>query len=251
MKTCFYTICSDSHWKGCRADEFIKSFQKFHGGIPLVVFKQEDIDREFKAHPELNFFNSKAHFARLLYNDYELVVNIDIDHLVLGTLDSILKADYDVACPANYNVFSNAQLKILSTGNNECTIVPEILYFQGGLIASTSKAFWDAYHYASIKHSANLFYKENDVLNLLLALNDYKVKYLDGCFNFRDTRFKEYYGCASLGREKQIKVTGNELTLDGRPVKAYHFARSGINKIHPKELFTPEVVEFIYTKIVI
>ncbi len=251
MKTCFYTICSDSHWKGCRADEFIQSFQRFHGIIPLVVFKQADIDREFKEHPELNFFNSKAHFARLLYNDYDLVVNMDIDHLVLGTLDSILKADYDVACPANYNTFSNAFLKIMSTGNNEYPLIPETHYFQGGLIASTKKKFWDDYHFASMKHSQNLHYKENDVLNLVLAFNNYKTKYLDGAPVFRDADFHSYYGCASLGREKQVIVSGDGLTLDGKPVKAYHFARSGINKIHPKELFTPEVVEFIYTKIVV
>ncbi len=62
--------------------------------------------------------------------------------------------------------------------------------------------------------------------------------------------FNCYYGCASLGRESQIVVNNDRLELDGKPVKAYHFARGGITKPHPTELFSQEVVNFIYQNIV-
>ena len=243
-------MADNAHWIGARGDEFVKSFHYFHPDIELKVFVEEEVKREFAAFPELNWYNCKAWFAKLLYNDYDLVVNIDCDHLVLGELTSILAGDYDVACPANYNVFSNASLKVVSTGNNVSELVSEYAYFQGGLIASTSKAFWDDYDYASRKHSANLFYKENDVLNLLLALCDYKVKYLDGGNDFRAiNNFKEYYGCASLGRESEAYVENGQITLGGCPMKAYHFARSGVNKLHPRELFSKEVCDHIYNVI--
>ncbi len=38
--------------------------------------------------------------------------------------------------------------------------------------------------------------------------------------------------------------------VGNRPVKAYHFSWGGINKKHPKHLFTKEVVDFIYSTIV-
>lgn len=245
MKICFYTICSDSHWKGCRTDEFISSFQHFHPNIPLVVYGQKEIDEEFRLRPELTFYNCKAHFGKILAKNYDLVVNIDSDHLILGTLDSILAADYDVAAPANYNIMANASLKEVK-GN----LVSEREYFQGGLIASTSKEFWDAYDYAAVKHSSKFIHSENDVLNVLLTMNDYKVKYLDGDGFFGSPNFHSYYGCASLGKEKDMYVENGEIKLGGKPVKAYHFSWGGVNKRHPKDLFRKEVVDHIYNSIV-
>ncbi len=250
MNTVFYTIISDSHYAGCRTNEFIASFKHFHPDIYIVVFAQGAIDKEFKANPNLTFYNCKAHFAKILYNDFDLVVNIDADHLILGTLDSILAADYDVACPANYNVFSNASLKIVSTGNKVTNLVPEERYYQGGLIASTSKQFWDAYDYASMKHSHSLHYAENDVLNLILSLCDYNVKYLDGDANFKSNDFHSYYGCASLGQERLAIIDNGQIKINGKPIKAYHFAKAGINKPPVNSLFSKEVTEFIYSKII-
>jgi len=250
MKTVFYTIISNSHYAGCRTDEFIESFKHFHPDIDLVVFRQEEIDYHFGRNEHLNFYNCKAYFAKLLYNQYDLVVNIDADHLILGKLDSILAADYDVACPANYNVFSNASLKIVSTGNNVTNFVSELRYYQGGLIASTSKHFWDAYDYASMKHSHYLHYKENDVLNLILTLCDYKVKYLDGEANFNSNEFHSYYGCASLGQEHLAVVDNGEIKINGKPVKAYHFAKAGINKPPVSSLFSKAINQFIYSTII-
>ena len=249
MKVVFYTICDSAHWIGCRGDEFVKSFKYWHPDIDIVIFGDKEIKDMFTYNPGLNFYNCKAAFAKLLYNKYDLVVNVDADHIFLGPLTSILAGDYDVACPANYNVFSNADLQIVSTGENRSLLVSQTHYFQGGLIASTSKAFWDAYDYASRKHSANLFYKENDVLNLLLALCDYKVKYLDGGHFFEFPEFKEYYGCASLGREHKAYVENGQIMLYNKPIKAYHFARSGVNKLHPRELFSKEVCDHIYNVI--
>jgi hypothetical protein len=87
MKTVFYTIIGDSHYHGCRTDEFIKSFKMFHPDIDLIVFGQKEIDETFSSNPKLNFYNSKPTFAKKLYNDYDLVVNIDSDHLILNSLD--------------------------------------------------------------------------------------------------------------------------------------------------------------------
>lgn len=256
MKTVFYIIIGDSHYHGCRTDEFIKSFKKFHPDIDLVVFGQKEIDETFATNPKLNFYNSKPTFAKKLYNDYDLVVNIDADHLVFSRMDEILAGDYDVAIPTNFNSWLNSGIGT-NTFANTCgvfssnVLVPYEKYIQGGLIASTSKLFWDQYEYASLNYSDLFGNKENDVLNLLCHMLPYKVKVLEGHWEYTHSDFDCYYGCASLGRENQIVVNSNRLELDGKPVKAYHFARGGNNKPHPSELFSQEVVNFIYETIVV
>jgi len=258
MKTVFFTIISDSHYHGCRTDDFIKSFKKFHPDIDLVIFGQSDIDEMFASRPELNFYNSKASFAKKLYNDYDLVVNIDADHLIFGRLDSILEGDYDVAAPSNYNAWINCSLEtltmcrgqvvppsVLSSGNTDTILVPENKYFQGGLIASTSKLFWDQYENACIKFSHFFGHYENDILNIVCHMLPYKVKVLEGDFIYTNPNFNSYYGCSSLGRENQVVVNNGRLELDGKPFKAYHFARGGRNKPTVAQLFTQEVDEFV------
>jgi hypothetical protein len=249
LKTAFYTIVGDSHYAGCRTDEFIASFKKFHPDIDLFVFGQKEIDETFGANPNLNFYNSKASFAKKIYNDYELVVNIDADHLIFDRLEEILVGDYGVAAPANYNSYMNTGIGTYTFANQEFsknTLVSHEGYIQGGLIASTSKEFWDDYEFACLKWSKLFGNKENDILNIMCHMLPYNFKFLDGHYDYRNEEFLCYYGCASLGREKEMTVSDGKVFLNNKPVKAYHFARAGKNKPHPDELFQREVNDFIY-----
>lgn len=253
-KTVFFTIIGATHYHGCRTDDFIKSFKHFHPDIDLVVFKQAEIDELFSTNPKLNFYNSKATFAKKLYNQYDLVVNIDADHLILGRLSEILVGDYDVAIPTNFNSWLNSGIGTTSFANtcgvfSSNQLIPFEKYIQGGLIASTSKLFWDQYEHASLNYSDLFGNKENDILNILCHMLPYNVKVLEGHWEYTHPDFECYYGCSSLARESQIVVNNGGLELDGKPVKAYHFARGGVNKPHPSELFTSSVVEFIYKNV--
>jgi hypothetical protein len=255
MKTVFYTIIGDSHYKGCRTDEFISSFKNFHPDIDLVVFGEQEIRETFATDSRLNFYNSKATFAKKLYNDYDLVVNIDADHLIFDRLDEILLGDYDVAIPSNYNVWLNSGLgtNTFATGVGVFSsdeLIPFHQYIQGGLIASTSKLFWDQYENASLKFSDRFGNKENDILNIICHFLPYKLKVLEGHFEFENENFSCWYGCSSLGREGEFVVSDNKIRLDNKIVKAYHFARGGSVKPHPTELFSNEVCNFIYGNIV-
>jgi hypothetical protein len=189
-----------------------------------------------------------------LYNDYDLIVNIDSDHLIFDRLEEILVGDYDVAVPTNYNAWLNSAIGT-NTFANTCgifssnTLIPYERYIQGGLIASTSKMFWDQYEYASLHYSDLFGNKENDILNLICHMLPYNIKVLEGHWEYTNSEFNCYYGCSSLARESQIVINNGKLELDGKPVKAYHFARGGVNKPHPKELFNQAVVDFIYESI--
>jgi len=119
----------------------------------LKVFEQNEIDALFNEKKWLYSDNCKASFAKLLYNDYDLVVNIDSDFYIFDRLEEILKGDYDVAACANYNAVMNVELKKTNLNDIDIQYVSKEKYIQGGLIASTSKKFWDDYEILSEKLS--------------------------------------------------------------------------------------------------
>lgn len=235
MKVIFISIVSNDFYHPCRTDDFIKSFKKYHPDIELKIFLEDEIKQVFATDVRLNYYNSKATFALKFIDDYDLVVWIDVDHLIFGRLDSILKNDYDIAAVAAFNVYQNSRIGTVDFEH----------YFQGGIIAGGSKDFWLQYEEFSLNHAMEYVHKDNDILNLLIAEIKLKVKYIDGSNNFNNDDFKAYYGCASLGREQGMIIENNVPTLDGRPIKAYHFAKGWPYKPHPNTLFTPNVINWI------
>lgn len=247
MKTVFFSIASDNYYNSTHTNEFINSFKKFHPDIDLKIFRQKEIEAVFATNPGINFQNCKGAFAKTLYNDYELVVMIDIDHIVFDRLTEILEGDYDVAAPANFNRWINTGISVRTFsgwGEGEYVVVPQEKYLQAGVVASPKKEFWDLYYYMSLNHWSHLLQRENDVLNLMAYLLPFKTRVLDGDTRYDSPNFKNYYGCASLGAESNFVVEGNKVMLDGRQVKLYHYARGSV-KPHPKDLFSPSVCDFI------
>lgn len=209
MKTIFYTFVSDEYFYNAGTHILINSFKKFHPDIPLMIYRQDKVDEIFKKH-NLNFYNAKPTFAKLLVDNYDLVVNIDADTIVTARLDPVLKGDYEVGAAWNYNRFENASFDNIT----------EKMYLQAGLVASTSKKFWNEWEKQN-KDAMKYVRKENDVLN--------KVVYGEGEVPRYDLKIfdKEegYIGCKSLGSEGRMYVEGDEILLDGEKVYAYHHAK--------------------------
>jgi hypothetical protein len=188
----------------------VNSFKRFHPDIDLVVFGQFDIDRLFRE-KGINWFQAKPYFAELLMHDYDLVVNMDADHVITGRMKEVFdNVDYDVAMPWNYNDYENASFENIT----------EEMYLQAGLVASTSKDFWLAWQKKN-ETAMDYLRKENDTVNLLLYndMPELKLKALD--------KKKDYYGCKALGREPKFRVQEDMLMCMGEQVLCYHFARGG------------------------
>lgn len=209
MKTVFFTIVDDKLYYPVGTHIFINSFRRFHPDIDLVVFRQDMIDKVFKE-KGINFFQAKPTFAKLLTDKYDLVVNIDADHVITARLDAILAGDYDVGMPWNFNDYENASFDNIT----------EEMYLQAGIVASTNKKFWDVWEKAN-KDAMKYLRKENDIVNLVIynQMPQLKLKIFD--------KEKDYYGCKSLGREPQFKIANDKLMCRGEQVFAYHFARGG------------------------
>lgn len=211
---CFFTIIDDVHYYPEGTHIMINSFKRFHPDIDLIVFRKNVIDRIFEE-KKINFYQAKPTFAKLLTDEYKCVVNIDADHIILGRLEEIIKADYDVAGPSNKNDYEDASFENIT----------EDMYIQAGIIASTKPEFWDIWEEAN-KEAMTYPRKENDILNKVVW-NNPRVRKMK--FKFLD-KDKDYYGCKSLGREPLFAAKdGKTYCLkDGGQVVAYHFARGNV-----------------------
>lgn len=210
MKTVFFTIVDDAHYYPEGTHILVNSFKRFHPDIDLVVFRQDMVDKVFKE-KGINFYQAKPTFAKLLTDKYDLVVNIDADHVITGRLDEILKGDYDIGAPWNFNDYENSAFENIT----------EEMYLQAGIVASTNKKFWDVWEEEN-KRAMDYPRKENDILNLVAynIMPELKVKVFD--------KEKDYYGCKSLGRELQFYIDNNKLMCRKEQILAYHFARGNV-----------------------
>lgn len=231
-----YTIVDDNYYIPAGAPKFINSFKKFHPDIDLFVFRQDMIDSVFKKHG-CNFFTAKPYFGRILAPHYDLVVNMDCDQVVMGRMDAVLEQDYDFGAPTNLNDYENRHFTSID-GN---TTVTDDMFLQAGLVASRKMEFWD-YWVDWNKEAHKYLCAENDTLNLM-AYSDDRVK--DWKLNIFD-QDKDYYGCKSLGREKEC-VLDDGVKLRGEKVVVYHNAkgRSFPKLDYPSLGFTPEVCGYL------
>lgn len=209
----------------------INSFRKFHPDIDLVVFRSDVVDRLFPE-KDINWYNAKPYFAELLEKDYDLIVNIDADHVFTGRLTEVFdNVDYDVAFPWNFNDYENASFENIT----------EEMYLQAGMVASTNKEFWRRWRMLN-RNAMKYLRKENDIVNLLVYNNmpELKLKILD--------KEKNYYGCKSLGREPEFYIEDDKLMCRGEQILAYHFARGGqLPKLDFQNMpLTDEVKDWLY-----
>lgn len=209
MKTVFFTIVDDRFYYPVGTHIMVNSFKRFHPDIDLVVFRQDVIDTVFKE-KNINFYQAKPTFAKLLTKKYDLVVNIDADYIITGRLDEILKGDYDVGCPWNYNDYENASFENIT----------ETMYLQAGIVASTQPKFWDTWEEMNVD-AMKYLRKENDILNLVVYN---QLKLTPKIFDKK----KDYYGCKSLGREPEFYIDHDKLMCRNEQIFAYHFARGNV-----------------------
>ena len=178
----FCTVVSDNYWDKIGIHKFINSFNKFClKYADLHIFRQQEINDFFATDSRLNFYNSKAGFAKQFLGKYKTIIWIDADSVFCDELDEIWAQDYDIAVTNNYWMGCNP---------NECVFhIDNIHYIHGALVASSSNVFWDTWDYANrnyarIKNRGTYYrywdvnyddyhyfrYWDNDILNIVYLL---------------------------------------------------------------------------------
>jgi hypothetical protein len=232
MKTVFFTIVSDDYYYPVGAHILVNSFRKFMPDIPLIVFRQDVIDKVFQE-KGINFYMAKPTFAKLLVGRYDRIINIDADTVICGRLSEVLDTDWEVGGVWNYNKYENASFENIT----------EEMYVQAGMVGSTRPDFWDTWESAN-KDAMKYLRQENDILNKIWY-NDPKISSIQKKLIW--DKDKNYLGCKSLGQEGQMYIEGNELMLNKEKVKAYHWAKGArLPKMqYHNGMFRPEVAEWL------
>lgn len=211
MKKVVFTAVDDRLYYPEGTHIFLNSFRRFHPDIDVVVFRQDTVDRLFKE-KNINWFQAKPFLAELLEGTYDLIVNMDADHVVTGRMTEVFdNVDYEVGFPWNFNDYENASFANIT----------EEMYLQAGMVASTSHEFWKTWREAN-KDAMQYLRKENDIVNLVVynQMPHLKLKIFD--------KEKNYYGCKALGREPRFYIENDHLMCGGEQILAYHFARGGV-----------------------
>jgi len=210
MKQVAYTIVDDGYYYPVGTHIFVNSFKRFHPDIPLVVFRQDTIDKVMG--DGITFYNAKPTFAKLLTDKYDRIVNIDSDTIILDRLTEVFDSEWEVGGVWNYNSYENSMF----------TDITAEMYVQAGMVGSSSKRFWDIWEEAN-KEAHKYVRQENDVLNNVWY-KDPEVKKMNRVIWDKK---HNYLGCKSLGCEMDFYMEGDKVMCKGEIVKAYHWAKGG------------------------
>lgn len=240
MKIAFTTHVSDDKIVYFGAMKLITSFYKFHPDIPLFVFTNKQIEAEKQKYENINWFYLNPVICKKVAEEYDLVVHLDADSIVTDRLTEVIEGDYELAVVRNNNDFQRTGCRWPSCLDG---LVDPLLYVNCGLVASKRKDFWDEWIQMNRRFYNVFDLHEQDVLNLMILENKYKVKLLDSI----ETPL--YYGTSNLygidthwDSWKEIEVIQDKLFLNGKLIKILHNGGgSDREKLNLDALFSPAV----------
>lgn len=268
MKAIFCTLATGSYYEQGGTANLIKSTKHFHPDIPFKVYGDKEMEeilsnyqkiieeasyslpeeiRPSKPYPPLEMGFYHAFLGMELCKEYDLVIYIDCDSLIVAPLTEVFDQEYDIA--GVRNIADNGK-----AGYFEAKVdgLDPLKYINGGFTASRHKDFWSHWILLNLKLKDCAYLAEQYTLNILFHSGIYNTLLLDP----PDSGL--YYGIASAYGEKthwdswqRIVIEDNYLKLDGKVIKILHEA-GGIHL--PKmdldgDLLPKNVSEFIKKEI--
>lgn len=217
-----FTVATKSHMK--YAIPFIKSFRKFHD-LPIILYTDETDENllpkvdnitfvdvtPYLADPQF-FYRQKPIIMEKLLDEYELVIGMDCDQLILGDMSYIWETkDYDVATVLNANRFDPQFYTPVEL--SRIGIFP-IEYFNCGLVALRSKAFAHIWNVNCFTPQFDrMQYKEQDILNVMCYFGNWNVR----CLDLPDTKAKTqnhgFWGLIGKGEWRTAFVRDGEVII--------------------------------------
>lgn len=199
------------------------------------------------------WYRQKPVLAEPLLDEYELVLGLDSDQIVLGDLSYIFETkDYDIGTVINWNRVDPRIYGLVQGWG-----IQPIEYFNCGLVAMRSKKF--VHHWKVLCFSPQfdrMQYKEQDLLNILCYYGNYNVR----CFDHGDgvAKMSDWWGLISKGEwmRAQLDKDGSIFIPKGfgetpfppqdMTLRVIHAGGGGTpNKMNYHQWFTEEVVKRI------
>ena len=227
MRTTFLTIASDK--TNLEYYKLMKnSLNKFHPDVPHLLYDEAKI-KKYQSDP-MWLYRSTPLILNEIKDDYDLIIQINADQIVTGSLDYILKGDYELGVVYNYNRVDPAMYGPVSVLD-----IPNQYYYNLGTVGVHSKRLIENWHRLCYTyHFMNYRYREQDLMNILAYYGDYKVK----CFDEYDpiTKTSAWFGLKNKGEWHKAVMRAGKLILpraeDGYPerdkeIKIAHWAGGG------------------------
>ena len=226
---CFFTIAGGGENERY-AKMMANSLKKFHPDIPHII-------KPFEA---VHNFRVYATVGKELAKEYDLVINIDNDSIVTGSLDHIINDDsYDVGGVLNNNLI-DPKLAVWDTS-------PDV-YINAGLVAIRGTRpweWWNKLNYSS--HWDKYKFREQDMLNIMFHYGDLRTKIFDHSDN--------WHGLIHKGQWDKFVMKGTEMVLPktegvcdkDKTIKCIHWAGgNSIPKMNYFVHFQKEVADRIH-----
>lgn len=245
----------------------IKTLRHFHDW-PVILYTNESNPDKLKQLPknvdvqDLNYYLKDRDFfyratpilAEPLLDQYELVLKIDADSLILGDLSYVLETrDYDVGTVLNVNRVDNQFFGWVDLGR--IGILP-VEYFNCGFVAMRSKKFvhtWLVNCYTP--QFERMQYREQDILNIMCYFGNWNVR----CFDHGDgvRKYAAWHGLIAKGETARAELRGKKIIIpkglgdtpyppEDMEVKVYHMAGgNGVKKDNYALHFPPQIMERI------
>lgn len=152
-----------------------RSFKYFHKDIPFVIITGVELQTHLKVDPNF-FYRQKPIIGEDLLEDYELVIGIDADSLILGDISHIWETkDYDIGTVLNFNRADAQQFGVIGGWGIEPGE-----YYNAGFVAMRSKEFVHQWRVNCFTPQwERLQFKEQDVLNAIIYFGNWNVRCFD------------------------------------------------------------------------
>lgn len=172
----FITIADEKNLK--MAKQLENSFKKFHPDIPFEILTGKDLQAYLEQ--DKNFFYRATPILGEKYlKEYELVVKMDSDSLVLGDISYIWKTkDYDIGTVINWNRYDPQRFGFVQFQG----VLP-VEYMNCGLVAMRNEKFvhdWKVICFTP--QFDRLSFKEQDILNAMIYYGNWNIR----CFDHMD-----------------------------------------------------------------
>lgn len=177
-----------------------KSLRKFHTEeeLPLIRYDNRPTVKDF-------FYKATPLIARELIDEYETVIKLDADQIILGPLNELWEGeDWDVK-----TVLNDPTYPIMTWD-----IQP---YFNMGLVVMRSKEFIEHwYRLCMSEHFSRYQFREQDLFNILCS--DY-LNYKIVCLDTGD----KFYGEFAKSAWPQFHMEGDKVMAEGKELRVVHF----------------------------
>jgi hypothetical protein len=180
-KIAISTWCTDNYQHFLGLQGLINSIKYFHPEIECVVYDSNKTQYINQKYPWATWIKMMPPTMIDLFDDYDMVIHVDADSTIVGSLDEVLLGDFDVACVRNYTHKGSCGTTPFQSILSSPHLVPGGFninnFMNAGFVATTSKEFVLDWMEANriCAHDSD----EQMELNRIINTDKYKVKVLD------------------------------------------------------------------------